>query len=451
MEEEKKLQNFENSPVKKEKPTFERKSSELPGEEKLEVDNIDDMTRTRSDTVTKPRHESIMSKTIQTTYEDLESRRESYSHLKDVDFKDHFNNCTNVYRKTYVTAKAKNKYGFVKDITFEEQVSRLTEAEEDEKEGKPRSALQNKKLSEKETNLQNIRLSKWMKMLEVYPDEVHPKLKSRARKGIPDYYRATAWRVLTCVKRLQEENESLDYFRIIKVKGEKKEIDTIFKDVTRTFSKHSFFEEKYGFGQKTLFNVLKAISLVHKDTGYIQGMNSIVGILLMYMNEENSFWTMLSLLIKYNHKKYFLPGLPGLFESFYIFMKLMKKVLPKSYKHMKDKGIKPSMFATQWFVTLFTSGFDPEVTVRIYDSFFTEGPKILYRVALWIMKDNESKYLGKDLDDFLQVLFATPKGLDPDKLMDGSVKIKITRQQIIDLEEEYKTKPDDEVMEIVQA
>lgn len=42
-----------------------------------------------------------------------------------------------------------------------------------------------------------IRLDKWMKMLEDYPDKVHFKLKKRARKGIPDSYRATAWKILT--------------------------------------------------------------------------------------------------------------------------------------------------------------------------------------------------------------------------------------------------------------
>ena len=189
------------------------------------------------------------------------------------------------------------------------------------------------------------------------------------------------------------------------MKGDKKEIDTIFKDVTRTFTKHEFFEERYGYGQKTLFNVLKAVSMVHKETGYIQGMNSIVGVLLMYMNEENAFWAMLSILIKYDQKKYFLHGLPGLFETFYVFQKLLKIKVPKVHQYMVKHQIKPSMFATQWFVTLFTSGFELESTVRIYDCFFTEGPKILYRVALWIMKENEAELISDEMDTFLSTIF----------------------------------------------
>lgn len=37
---------------------------------------------------------------------------------------------------------------------------------------------------------------KWKEMLEEYPDKKHPKLKSRARKGIPDAIRGYAWQIL---------------------------------------------------------------------------------------------------------------------------------------------------------------------------------------------------------------------------------------------------------------
>ena len=85
----------------------------------------------------------------------------------------------------------------------------------------PKKTQSKKDDSSKLLALQNIRLSKWMKMLEDYPEKVHKKLKSRARKGIPDSYRSNAWRILTCSKILQEENESLDFSRIIKMKGDK--------------------------------------------------------------------------------------------------------------------------------------------------------------------------------------------------------------------------------------
>jgi hypothetical protein len=43
---------------------------------------------------------------------------------------------------------------------------------------------------------ENARVMKWKEMLEEYPEKKHPKLKTRARKGIPDAIRGYAWQML---------------------------------------------------------------------------------------------------------------------------------------------------------------------------------------------------------------------------------------------------------------
>ena len=43
---------------------------------------------------------------------------------------------------------------------------------------------------------ENSRVFKWKEMLEDYPEKKIPKLKSRARKGIPDAIRGYAWTIL---------------------------------------------------------------------------------------------------------------------------------------------------------------------------------------------------------------------------------------------------------------
>lgn len=145
------------------------------------------------------------------------------------------------------------------------------------------------------------------------------------------------------------------------------------KDISRTFPKHSFFHERLGKGQKSLFNVLKAISVYHKESGYVQGMGYITACLLMYMSEEDAFWTMVSILEKYDHTKFFLPSMPGLWETFYVFQKLVQEKLPKLHAHLTKMSLCPSMYASQWFMTICTLGFPYECTLRIFDSFFAEG------------------------------------------------------------------------------
>uniref|UniRef100_A0A7S3NEY2 Rab-GAP TBC domain-containing protein n=1 Tax=Euplotes harpa TaxID=151035 RepID=A0A7S3NEY2_9SPIT len=287
-------------------------------------------------------------------------------------------------------------------------------------------------------------------MMEDYPEKVHFKLKKRARKGIPDSYRGAAWKALTCCRQLREENPSINYYSLLKIKASKKDVDYIFKDISRTFPKHEYFEDAYGKGQKTLFNVLKNLALVNKDTGYVQGMGYITAILLMYMDEEDAFWTMISILSKFGLKKYYLPSMPGLLEAFYVLQQLIKDKLPKVHEFLKKNKMSPSMYATQWFMTIFTVGFNFDCTVRAFDAFFAEGPKIIYRIALYILKQNETKLTQDkvEISDFFAIMSDYNKNLNPDDLIQGASKIDITRKQIVMYEKEYEEGPDEEILKL---
>lgn len=48
----------------------------------------------------------------------------------------------------------------------------------------------------KKMKQQNARVFKWKEMLDEYPDKKNVKLKSRARKGMPDAIRGFAWQLL---------------------------------------------------------------------------------------------------------------------------------------------------------------------------------------------------------------------------------------------------------------
>ena len=102
------------------------------------------------------------------------------------------------------------------------------------------------------------------------------------------------------------------YKQLSKHSGMKSDVESILKDITRTFPKHIYFYEKLGKGQTTLFNVLKALSMHHEDSGYVQGMGYITAILLMYMDEERAFMSMNGIFENFAIKGFFLPGMPKL-------------------------------------------------------------------------------------------------------------------------------------------
>ena len=72
-------------------------------------------------------------------------------------------------------------------------------------------------------------------------------------------------------------------------------------------------------------------------------------------------------------KPFYQPLMPGLKASFYIFLSLMKKFLPRLHEHLLEEGITPAMYATQWFMTIFSTNIPIELTLRIWDVFFIEG------------------------------------------------------------------------------
>ena len=46
----------------------------------------------------------------------------------------------------------------------------------------------------------------------------------------------------------------------------------------------------------------------------------------------------------------------------------------------------PSMYATEWFMTMFCRGFSFDLVTRVWDIFLFEGYKIVYRVGLALLK-----------------------------------------------------------------
>ena len=57
----------------------------------------------------------------------------------------------------------------------------------------------------------------------------------------------------------------------------------------RTFPTHPYYSAQLGAGQLSLYNILKAYSLLDQEVGYCQGLSFVAGILLLHMGEEEAF------------------------------------------------------------------------------------------------------------------------------------------------------------------
>jgi hypothetical protein len=61
---------------------------------------------------------------------------------------------------------------------------------------------------------------------------------------------------------------------------------------------------------------------------------------------------------------------------------LINEHCPELHTHFKAHEFSTSTFASKWFLTLFCSVFQKDLSIRILDIFFVEGSKVIFRVGL---------------------------------------------------------------------
>ena len=297
----------------------------------------------------------------------------------------------------------------------------------------------------------NARLEKWNTMIKDFDGTLKNnfnKIKERTRKGIPDSLRACVWQkfaeydkyyIKDLYKNLENEKSNLDYESVI------------LKDLDRTFPQQIHFKTKYGTGQRSLYRVLCSYSKYNKEIGYVQGMGFIAALLLTYMDEEGTFFMMESLMKKYELEGLYKPGFPVLKKIFYVFLNLMKKHLPKIYELFKKNEILPSMYASEWFICVFSRDLKFDVLVRIFDCFLLEKKKILYRFALAFIKNKEKEFLSaKDgILGIMNVFKTIFENVNVEDIIHIAFNFNFKRKNIKKYEDEYEKVKDDKKNEFI--
>ncbi|KAF0374118.1 rab-GTPase-TBC domain-containing protein [Gigaspora margarita] len=225
-------------------------------------------------------------------------------------------------------------------------------------------------------------------------------LSKMIQKGIPQSLRGMIWQLMS--KSKDSELETM-YAQLLKETSPHEKM--ISRDLNRTFPKHEYFRDSDGIGQEGLFNVVKAYSLYDKEVGYCQGISFIVGpLLLQKMPDEEAFSVLVKMMKFYNLRGHFLPGMDGLQLRLFQFDHLVEEMLPKVHYHLRSQGINSSMYASQWFMTLFAYKFPLSLVFRIYDTIFMEGIESIFRFSIALLKKNEKKLIEMDFEPLLEYL-----------------------------------------------
>ena len=232
-------------------------------------------------------------------------------------------------------------------------------------------------------------------------------LKRLVYEGVPVAFRGPVWNALSGARELKAESDRTyneyceDAIKLISDNDAQKvmiedenhrgcdkgqAIKDIEKDVFRTFPDHSMFDVD-GTGIQQLRRILLAYSVWNPAVGYCQGLNFMAAALLLFLDEEDSFWILCSLCKNILPPKYYTPKLFDLHVDVRVLQKLIETKLPSVQAVFQDHHIDVRLIAMEWFMCSFLNIFPLETTTRVWDVMLYERSSLpIFRVALGLFK-----------------------------------------------------------------
>lgn len=214
-------------------------------------------------------------------------------------------------------------------------------------------------------------------------------------RGIPGEFRWRIWSNLIIKDKLYSEETYLGLQSV-----DEPILSTIKRDLDRSFPNEPYFDlGQFGeIGQKALERVLAKFAFKYPQVGYCQGMNFLVGFLLLVSGgAEIEVFQMVECLFKqFSLQGFFEEGMEGLKKHIWITKKLINKYFPKVYSHLEQECIPDDLWLLKWLMTIFTMILPSHVLVRIWDVFLFKGLKFLYRTVLGIISITQEELLSRD-------------------------------------------------------
>ncbi|KAK8247917.1 rab-GTPase-TBC domain-containing protein [Phyllosticta capitalensis] len=285
------------------------------------------------------------------------------------------------------------------------------------------------------------------------------KMKRYIRKGIPPEWRGQAWFWYGGGPARLEQNPGLYWDLVEQVNDGKlseQDREHIERDLNRTFPDNVRFRPESRASMnaahlldtrateltpecetpilRALRRVLQAFAVHNPGIGYCQSLNFLAGLLLVFLDEDEEKAFILLDIITSVH----LPGTHGrVLEAnidIGVLMQCIRESMPAIWNKIddtKDMGGNISTGAarlptvslamTSWFMSLFVGNFPIETVLRVWDSFFYEGSKTLFRIALAVLKMGEAEIRAiNDPMEIFQIIQTIPRRLiDPNTLMEA--------------------------------
>ncbi|XP_036687298.1 TBC1 domain family member 4 isoform X2 [Balaenoptera musculus] len=263
-------------------------------------------------------------------------------------------------------------------------------------------------------------------------EDIHTSLK----EGVPKSRRGEIWQFLALQYRLRhrlpnkQQPPDTSYKELLKQLTAQQH--AILVDLGRTFPTHPYFSAQLGAGQLSLFNLLKAYSLLDKEVGYCQGISFVAGVLLLHMSEEQAFEMLKFLMYDLGFRKQYRPDMMSLQIQMYQLSRLLHDYHRDLYNHLEENEISPSLYAAPWFLTLFASQFPLGFVARVFDIIFLQGTEVIFKVALSLLSNQEALIMEcenfENIVEFLKSTLPDMNSSEMEKLITQVFEMDISKQ-----------------------
>lgn len=223
----------------------------------------------------------------------------------------------------------------------------------------------------------------------VFRRERSAKFLERVGKGPACEYRWEAWRILA-------NGESSRYSELKALPTDEHTASDIEKDVLRTFGEYEYFKAA---GRQALTDVLCCLAKENPEVGYCQGINFVVGLLLIVSGgqEAETFAVYSALRKERDWCGLYVSGFPKVWELTYQWRVLFKQKDEALYRHFKAQGVVEGLWLTRCVMTLFAAALPLPLVIRLWDAMLIDDNSFFLKTAWTLIDFLRPELVGKDL------------------------------------------------------